>query len=190
MTKRLFWTIFKEAWEAAFTVENIKNAWAKAGVYPVDASKILRMISPTAAPEQLPDTPQTPMTCRSIRRVIKAHKTEPGKATDILFRLLQRLATQHEIDTHVNKGLRRALILEKQKRRKGKKLNLLGEDTSGPQLFSPGRVQAAKAYQPEKIAAEEQKKAAAAEKKALVAESKLQKEKEKQERALQRATQR
>jgi hypothetical protein len=26
MTKRLFWTVFKEAWEAAFTVENIKKA--------------------------------------------------------------------------------------------------------------------------------------------------------------------
>src|SRR4030088_3286790 len=44
MTKRLFWTIFKEAWGVAFTVENITKALAKVGVYPMDSSKILAMI--------------------------------------------------------------------------------------------------------------------------------------------------
>jgi hypothetical protein len=87
----------------------------------------------------------------------------------------------------VNKGLRKALTLEKQKCRKGKKLNLLGEDSSGPQLFSPGRVQAAKAYQAEKTVAEEQRRVATAQEKAQAAENKLQKQKEKQKRA---ATQR
>jgi hypothetical protein len=147
MTKRLFWTIFKEAWEAAFTVDYIKKAWAKAGVYPVDASKTLSMIERKPALEKLPENPPTPMTCRSVRRMIKAHKAEPEKVTGILFRTVERLVTQHEIDVHVNQGLRKALTYEKQKRRKGKRLNLLGEDSSAPQLFSPSRVQAAKAHQ-------------------------------------------
>jgi hypothetical protein len=51
MTKRLFWTVFKEAWEAAFTVENIKKAWEKARAYPVDSSKTLAMIGPKPKPE-------------------------------------------------------------------------------------------------------------------------------------------
>ena len=146
MTKRLFWTVFKEAWELAFTVENIKKAWAKAGVYPIDSSKTLAMIGPRPPPEQLPENPSTPMTCRSIRRMIKAYKTEPEKATGILFRTVERLASQHEIDVHINKGLKKALVTEKQKRRKGRKLNLLGEDSSTPQLFSPGRVQVLRFY--------------------------------------------
>jgi hypothetical protein len=121
--------------------------------------------------------------------MIKACKTEPEKATGILFRTVERLDTQHEIDFHTNKGLKKALATEKQKRQKGRKLNLLGKDSSAPQLFSPGRVQAAKAYQAEKAATEEQRKAAIAEKKAQGVANMLQKEKEKQERALQRALQ-
>jgi hypothetical protein len=68
--------------------------------------------------------------------MIKACKTEPEKATEIPFRTVERLAAQHEIDVHTNKGLKKALATEKQKRRKGRKLNLLGQDSSAPQLFS------------------------------------------------------
>ena len=190
MTKRLFWTVFKEAWEAAFTVENIKKAWAKAGIYPIDSSKTVDMITPKTKPEKLLENPPTPMTCRSVRRVIRAQNTEPAKCLQILVRSVERLATQHEIDNHVNKGLRRALVIEKQKRKKTKRLNLLGEEDSGPQLFSPSRVQAAKAFQAQKEAVEEEKKTAVAEKKAQAVANKLQKEKDKQEKALRRAIQR
>jgi hypothetical protein len=169
MTKRLFWTVFKEAWELAFTSENIKKAWEKAGVYPINSSKTLPMIGPKPEPEQLPENPQTPMTYRSIRGVIKAYQTEPEKAVETLFRAAERLATQHEIDTYVNKGLRKALVFEKEK------LNLLGEDNSAPRLFSPGRVQAAKAFQAQKEAAEVERKAAVAQKKAQGLENRLRK---------------
>ena len=190
MTKRLFWTVFKEAWEVAFTVENIKKAWAKAGIYPVDSSKTVDMITPKTKPEKLLENPPTPMTYRSVRRVIRAQNTEPAKCLQILVRSVERLATQHEIDNHVNKGLRRALVIEKQKRKKTKRLNLLGEEDSGPQLFSPSRVQAAKAFQAQKEAVEEEKKTAVAEKKAQTVANKLQKKKDKQEKALRRAIQR
>jgi hypothetical protein len=90
--------------------------------------------------ERLPENPPTPITCRSVRRIIKAYKDKPEKVVALMKRSLERLASQHEIDVHVNKGLQKALIYEKQKRRKGKKLNLLGEDSSAPQLFSPSRV--------------------------------------------------
>ena len=80
--------------------------------------------------------------------------------------------------------------MEKQKRKKTKRLNLLGEEDSGPQLFSPSRVQAAKAFQAQKEAVEEEKKTAVAEKKAQAVANKLQKEKDKQEKALRRAIQR
>jgi hypothetical protein len=108
--------IFKEAWEAAFIVDNTRKAFAKAGVYPVDASKTISMIERKPAPERLPDNPLIPMTCRSVWRIIKAHKDKPEKATALMMRSLERLASQHEIDVYVNKGLQKALIYEKQKR--------------------------------------------------------------------------
>jgi hypothetical protein len=42
---------------------------------------------------------------------------------------------QHEI-----RGLTEAIKLEKRKRKHGKKLNLLGEEDEGPQLFSPAQI--------------------------------------------------
>ena len=132
MTKRLFWTIFKEAWGVAFIVENITKAWAKAGVYPIDSSKTLAMIESKPELEQLPENPPTPMTCKSIRRMIRVHKEDPEKVTKVLFCIIEWLATQHEINDHVNKGLYKALILEKKKWRKAKRLNLLREEDSGP----------------------------------------------------------
>ena len=43
------------------------------------------------------------------------------------------------------KDLIKALKLEKKKHRKGEKPNLLGQDQSKPQFFSPSRIQATKA---------------------------------------------
>ena len=45
------------------------------------------------------------------------------------------------------KGLQEALKMEKKKRRKGKKLNLLGQEDSRPQFFSPLKVQTAREFQ-------------------------------------------
>jgi hypothetical protein len=60
------------------------------------------MIERKPALEKLPENPPTPMTCRSIRRIIKAYKAKPEKVTGILFRSVERLAAQHEIDVHIN----------------------------------------------------------------------------------------
>ncbi len=36
MTKRRFWSLFLPAWERTFTANNIKSAFTKAGIWPVD----------------------------------------------------------------------------------------------------------------------------------------------------------
>jgi hypothetical protein len=41
MTKRLFYPLFKAAYEEAFTQKNIKNAFAKAGIWPIDAKRVI-----------------------------------------------------------------------------------------------------------------------------------------------------
>jgi hypothetical protein len=56
------------------------------------------------------------------------------------------------IDQHIINSLYAALKLERQKRKKGKKLNLVKEDNIGLQFYSPDRVRRALVFQSEKEA--------------------------------------
>jgi translation initiation factor IF-2 len=58
-----------------------------------------------------------------------------------------QLAAEREIVIHRAECFKRALILEKKKRKKPKRLNLLGEDASGvPQFFGPEEVKKAREF--------------------------------------------
>jgi len=74
---------------------------------------------------------------------------------ELVFKANVALASQVSIDQHIINGLHTALNLERQKRKKGKKLNLVGEDDIGPQFYSPCRVRRALAFQDEKEAEEQ-----------------------------------
>ena len=106
---------------------------------------------------------------------------------ELLFRSASQLAAQHSIDQHEINGLRTALQLEKKKRQRGKRLNLLGEEDSGPQFFSPSRVRKANAVQAAKEAEEQQKRDDIANCKAHTAAKREQMKAEKADRALQQA---
>ncbi len=99
---------------------------------------------------------------------------------------MQRLATQHSIDSHQIHDLEWAISMERKKRKRGKRLNLLGESDSGPQFFSPSKVVAAREYQAEKEAKEEREKQEKINRKVQAAIKRKQVEMEKKERALQR----
>jgi hypothetical protein len=116
----------------------------------------------------------------------KAYQRSPiaTRLTFILHANTQ-LAAQHSIDKHTIGGLIRALKDEKKKRSCGKRLNLLGEESSGPQFYSPATVHCAKIYASEKEAGEQQERDRIAAKKASAATNKLRKAQEKAERALQ-----
>jgi hypothetical protein len=187
MSKRFFWRLFSPAWTAAMSEQNIASAWAKTGLIPLNPDEVLSTIAKPAIPTQSPRL-QTPMTGRAIRRFHKSYLRSPTIAkTKMLLNANERLAAEHSIATHVIRGLEQAIKLEKRKRRKGKKLNLLGEEASGPQFFSPSRVQAARDHQATKEAEKQQELDAKAEKKAKAEANKLQKEKEKAQRAIERA---
>ncbi len=47
---------------------------------------------------------------------------------------------QHSIDEYTKRGLVETIKDEKKKRRRGKKLNVLGEEDYGPQFFSPTTI--------------------------------------------------
>jgi len=90
---------------------------------------------------------RTPLTCRTTRRIHREYRLEPTeKRLNLIFRGHEQLAAQVSIDNHIIKGLQQTIQIEKSKRKKGKRLNLVGEEDSGPQFFTPSRVKAALEY--------------------------------------------
>ena len=121
------------------------------------------MCCPTTPPKasiSLPVWLKTLITAKSIRQYKIAYKQDPSQdKVKLLFKANKRLATQHTIDQYTKKGLLKALKIEKKKRTRGKRLNLIGKECSSLQFFSPTRIQAARAYQQEKEATKLAKKA-------------------------------
>ena len=187
MSKRMFYNIFKAAWEHSFTNENIVSTFKTTGVWPLDSSLVLDTIKKKEE-VILSNNPTTPMTSKSIRRAQKDYQIEPTKQKlELLFKAARQLAAQHSVDEHEKRGLRKALQLEKKKRQRGKKLNLLGKEDVGPQFFSPSRVQAARIYQAKKEVEDQQRKDDIAFKKSQAKAKHLQREANKVAKVLQRA---
>ena len=44
MSKRHFWSLFKPAFDSAFTEKNIKSGWKKTGLYPLDVEVVLSQV--------------------------------------------------------------------------------------------------------------------------------------------------
>jgi hypothetical protein len=190
MTKRMFYSVFKKAFTTAFTQTNVKHAFAKPGIWPFNPKIILSILRKPIAQSIEPNCNQlqTPKTTRTIRRVHNAYVANPIQSTlSLILKANIHLAAQQDINNHIINGLRNTIRIEKSKRKRGKRLNLLGEEDSGPQFFSPARIQAAREFQAQKEATEEENKARIASKKALALVVKEKAEATKKERALQRA---
>lgn len=190
MTKRLFWPLFRDAWEASFTVKNIQKAFETTGIWPLNPSITLNRLRKASShlhtPSRLPPlSTATPLTVRGIRRLVKSSSSREKEA--LLERAVLRLATKFDIQSFENRGLRMAITQEKKRRQRGKRLNLLGEEaTAAPQFFSPQRVLLAKAYQEGKEQAEEEGKRQRAIQKEEAAYKRRELQAEKQELAIQR----
>ena len=87
------------------------------------------------------------MTSKSIRRAQRVYKANPTQANlNVILKSQSKLAVQHELDNHSYKALIETLKEEKQRRKRGKRLNLVGEEETGAQLFDADRVRTALAY--------------------------------------------
>lgn len=95
MSKRNFYEIFWLLWLESFTVDNIKEGFEKAGIWPYSPLIVLDTI--TRRPETPPEAQNEPtkpsltlMTLKSIRRAQKAYKANPTKANlDVILSLLR-----------------------------------------------------------------------------------------------------
>ena len=182
MSKRSFWHVFWPAWLHSFTIKNISSGFKKIGIWPINPGTILDPITlpPPSTISEEPQIPKTPLASRDVRRFQRAFKDNPKpELLEKLFRANLTLATQHEIDRHIEQGLIKALKDEKKRRRRGKRLNLLGEEDSGPQFFSPVRIQAARDYQESKETNEALRKQEINDKKSAAACQKIMRESKK-----------
>jgi DDE superfamily endonuclease len=186
ITKRMFWSIFWPAWQQAFTPTNIASGFTKTGIWPFNPAIVLDKIAKSNAipPPEASQQPATPLTARRIRQFQRSFRNAPNSPTVAkLLRANEVLAAQHSVDQHVVKGLQQALNNEKRRRNRGKRLNLIGEEASGAQFFSPKRVEAALAWQAQKEEAEIQRQREIASKRIQAAAKKQYQEEAKVERA-------
>ena len=162
MTKRLFYPLFRAAWIEAFTEKNILKSFAKPGIWPCDRSQIINILQKPKDQatefelERQASILQTPKSCQAVHRMHKVFRLQ--RAEPILDKILNsniHLAAQVSIQNHIITGLREAFQIEKRKRRKGKRLNLLGENDVGPQFYSPSQIKAALVVQNAKTAEEQ-----------------------------------
>ena len=186
ISKRAFWSVFLPAWKKAFSPTNIASGFRKIGIFPYNPSIIIDIISKPqpAIPIQPSTSPKTPMTTRSIRRLQRLYSTNPSSPIlRKLFRANEKLSVQHEIDYHTIQGLQETVKDEIKRKKRGKRLNLVGEDDAGPQFFSPARIERARTFQANKDDKEAQRQQAISDRKAQALAKKHQKEKDKVERA-------
>ena len=179
MTKRAFWSIFLPAWKEAFTSKNISSGFEKTGIFPYKPRLVLDVIT-KPLPIEPTRSPKTLMSYRAVRRTHRVYKFKPRPSLlSRIFRVNERLAVDRAVSAYVIRRLTEALKNEKKKRRRGKRLTLLGQEDSGPQFYSPIKVQAAREFQTVKEEAEIVRRQEIEERKAQAAAKKKQKEEEK-----------
>jgi hypothetical protein len=156
MSKRLFFPMFKRAWDKSFTEENIQHAFQKPGIWPVFPDDMLQKVTrPSTPPRERRNSLKTPLTSKAIRHFKADYRKSPtAQKFSKLLRATETLSTKVSILKHENQGLRKSIILEKKKRKRGKKLDLCREESTGTICYSPAKVARARAYHEENEAKE------------------------------------
>ncbi|KAF8851539.1 hypothetical protein BDZ45DRAFT_144088 [Acephala macrosclerotiorum] len=72
--------------------------------------------------------------------------TEKEEAVDDMFEIMLKGFSKISILQHENRGLRNAIIMEQKKRKRGKRLDLKGEESSRMEAWSPSKVVKAVTY--------------------------------------------
>ncbi|MFL6546931.1 MAG: hypothetical protein ACJ8LM_17345 [Candidatus Udaeobacter sp.] len=159
ISKREFFSIFWPAFQRAFTPQNILSSWEKTGLQPFNPEKVLHQITISrtdtrpSTSDSITSSALSNTDWRTIRRLLKGVVGD-GLGPDVrsLANTLEKLTTENSILTHENEGLRKAVFIEKSRRKRGKPLfHLLREDNEVKAMFfSPSKIQAARDSQTHK----------------------------------------
>jgi phage-related minor tail protein len=148
ITKRVFYSLFKVAWLQAMTKENIKSAFKKPGIEPLDAPVVLDQIRPNTPPNPT-QSEEGILTIRRLRKATKMLRTAQEDQHNQVQQLIvtsEKLVIRNEILEHEIRMLRATLIDEKRRRKRGKKMGLIDLDNPGQaQFFSLERIAKARA---------------------------------------------
>ena len=140
--------MFSEAWERAFHAINVRSAFEATGLHPLQPEKVIieaQKRETTPEEELLEEKPcKTPGSSRGLRRLYQRLEKE-GKVHPDAKKLLhagEKLATKADIAQHEVNGLRKAIVHEKKKRKRGKAMHLWEEDENQNQgrFFSPAKI--------------------------------------------------
>jgi hypothetical protein len=105
--------------------------------------------------EQHSNNIKTPFSAKAIRHFCTAFEDSlTQRRVNKVFKAAETIATKISILKHENHSLREAIILEKKKGKKGKRLNLCREISKGVEVYSPTKVVRASVYHKTKEAAE------------------------------------
>jgi hypothetical protein len=108
------------------------------------------------APYNPSNTPKTPLNSRALRQARLAINRSPStRKINRIFKSATVLAAQVSILQKENEGLVESLALEKDKWKKGWRLNLYSKESSGVEIYSPSKVVDAREYIVEKDAKEQ-----------------------------------
>ena len=156
ITKRVFWSLFRNAWITALTLPNIRAGFSATGIHPFQPNKVLQQLKIKIPSSFISDSDfkrKIPNSVRGVRRAIKAARIEDSElaqGVDLIVRATEKLAIQKEILEHENQGFRAALIGEKKRRKRGKAMELFAKDEPGQAMFfSLGKIAAVRERQQE-----------------------------------------
>jgi hypothetical protein len=184
ISKREFWGNFLPAFKASFTRANIESAWEKTGLLPWDPEVVYKQVRrkeevsgedprPDPRPDSRPGTSGSSgssvlslsqVDARQLRRlfdrVIPREERRRNPKARKLEKTIESLQADREILLHEIKGLRKAITLEKKKRKRQRPLknylfDLEDAEQGAPIVFSPAKIQRARERKAEMEAQEQ-----------------------------------
>ena len=158
VSKRDFFAIFYQAFDKAFTAENIRSGWRKTGIEPWDPDQVLDIFGKEAG-EALDDSSASPTSeslrsscldspraTRRVRRIVDRSVAADSARKDRAIRLLGDAylgaSARAELAEEREQGLLQSIGSEKKKRKRGSAFTeqLRADDGLGALFFSPSKV--------------------------------------------------
>ena len=187
--KKDFLYLFTKAWQASFKESTILSSFTATGIWPPDASTVLKEVSDTGPTDSGQSGVLQPTDWRQIRQVIKENVREPGsEAVKELTGAVHALTAQVELLTQQNQGLQEQVTHKKKHSKKRKPLDLQQrrEYHSTAVFWSPRKVREARYRQKIVEQEQEEERVQKARRKEQQIAAKLQRERETQERRQER----
>lgn len=122
-SKREFFQVFWPAYLQSFTNKNISSAWEKSGIWPRDAGKIVKVVSPDSRPSTSHSTTSI-VSIHAYSRVRKKVRFAMAGISDDMASMVADLFSEYQfalaIAEHERDCYKRAAVTEKARRQRSK----------------------------------------------------------------------